>query len=159
MRISSALPLLPALLLMATGCSADSPDAHVAIADQADRVAVLLEEDRSCEAAEALRALEDLAGDSATSEDVRAAVTSFVGSARSSVTCTSPSPEPAPEAPAPPPDPADDPGRGNEGEGRGNGDEGREGDKDDEKDEGGKDKDEGDDGKGEGGKDERGDDD
>lgn len=63
------------------------------LADQADRVADLLAQDRACEAAEALRTLQRQA-DSATDATVRDAVTTFALAADQRVRC-----EPAPSPP------------------------------------------------------------
>ncbi len=128
MRIRPALTLLPAIVLMASGCSGADPDT-APLAAQADRVADLLEEDRACEASEALRALDELAAGDPDAE-VREAVTTFVDSARPRLECTTEAPSPSPAPPPPegedeaPPvrdeDRDDDEDRGNEGGGNGN---------------------------------------
>ncbi len=138
MRIRPALTLLPAIVLMASGCS-DADREPAPLAAQADRVADLLEDDRACEASEALRALDELAAGDPDAE-VREAVTTFVDSARSRLGCTSDTPSPTPAPPPPeaedeaPPvrdeDRDDDEDQGNEGggnddEGGGNGNPGR----------------------------------
>ena len=102
MRSRPALSLLPAIALMAAGCSG-AGDGTAALADQADRVADLLAQDRTCQASEALRSLDGLVTEDVDAE-VREAVTTFVASARASVGCASgpPSPSPAPPSPAEP---------------------------------------------------------
>lgn len=109
------LLVLLALAATLTACGgAASPTADLGpLADQADRVADLIEQDRPCEATEALRTLESMA-DGEFAPQVREAVVSFASTAQQTVTC-----DPAAEPQEPPP-PPEDPGR-DDGKGKGNG--------------------------------------
>lgn len=110
--------LVPFLALAVAGCGgAPSPDTQP-VATQAERVGALLDDDRPCEALEAMRALDTLADETGDPE-VTAAVDSFVSEARAAVTC-GPDPEPTPtdeDTPA-----REDDGDGGEDQGDGGGD-------------------------------------
>ncbi len=86
-----ATPVLLAIVAaLAAGCASDPPDTGPdlgALADQAERVGQLAEEDRPCEAAEAARTLATLAERDDLELEVRQAVISFANSAEASVTC------------------------------------------------------------------------
>lgn len=103
------LVLLAAATLTACG-GGTTPAADLGpLADQADRVADLIEQDRQCEAAEALRTLEGMTD--AMAPQVREAVVSFASTAQQTVTCD---PATEPQASPPPEDPGrdDDHGKG-----------------------------------------------
>lgn len=94
--------LVPFLALLVAGCGgAPSPDVEP-VATQAERVGALLDAGRPCEALEAMRALDTLAGETGDQE-VTAAVSDFVSEARASVTCGSdPEGSPSPTETTPP---------------------------------------------------------
>lgn len=126
MRATSVSLLVAAFL--AAGCASNSPQADAGLgplADQADRVAQLIDEERPCEAVEAARTLGSLADDERFSESVTQTVTSFAASAESSIECP-PATTPAPTEPAPPPpdgedDEDDDKDKDDRGEGKAKG--------------------------------------
>lgn len=98
---ATPVSLLVAALLVA-GCASNSPQADAdlgPLADQADRVAQLIDEDRPCEAVEAARTLASLADDDGVSDQVNEAVTSFAASATSTIECPPASPDPTTDPP------------------------------------------------------------
>lgn len=100
MRRPLVLCSLAAVLLAACSGSTPPPRGVDLLADQADRVAQLLEEGRGCAAEEALRTLDAMADDRVTAE-VRDTVASFASSAQQAVTCPPPGPTQAPSSPSP----------------------------------------------------------
>lgn len=108
MRATPVLLLVAAFLM--AGCASDSTEEEPdlgPLADQADRVAHLIDEERPCEAVEATRTLASLADDDRMSEQVTEAVTSFAASVESSIECPPATSEPTSDPPPPPP-PDDD---------------------------------------------------
>ncbi len=104
MRVTPVSLLAAAFLV--TGCASNSPqvDADLGpLADQADRVAQLIDQERPCEAVEAARTLGSLADDERFSEPVTQAVTSFATSAEASIECPPATTERATTEPPPPP--------------------------------------------------------
>ena len=109
----SRLPVMVAVLaLLVVGCGSSTADEDLApLAEQADRVATLLDDGRPCEAATAAQELGTMAR-ADVSVEVRDAVTAFAEDAASSITCPPPATEPPATEPPPPapPSPAADPG-------------------------------------------------
>ncbi len=124
MMRSVAHLVLPTALLagLLGGCSSSAPGTDLEpLAATADRIASLIEQERTCEAIEALHTLEAMA-DGAPAGETTAVVTRFVQDAQTHLVCN-----PAPETTEAPPadddgddDRDDDKDNGN-GNGRGNG--------------------------------------
>lgn len=119
------LPVLTmALAVVLTACGgSDAPRTALGpLADQADRVAELIDEGRGCDAVDALADLRSLAEQDVPVE-VRDAVVGFTSSAEQAVACETSSEAPAPDPPEAEDDEDEDgdhPGRGN-GKGKGKG--------------------------------------
>lgn len=133
----AALPLALAAVLAAACQSSSTPDPRLALADEVERVAELLERDEPCRALDVAEAMP--VHHEALEEPVRDAAGEFVQDLRETVQCPAPEPSPTstptPTAPDTEPPPAEgdgDEGGGDEGGGdEGNGDEGNDDDDDD----------------------------
>lgn len=129
----AALPLVLAAVLAAACQSSSTPDPRLALADEVERVAELLERDEPCRALDVAEALP--VHHEALEEPVRDAAGEFVRHLRERVQC--PAPEPSPTSTPTPTEPDTEPppaeGDGDEGGGNdeGNGDEGNDDDDDD----------------------------
>lgn len=105
MRATPVVLVVAAFLVAACAPSSTQSEADLApLADQADRVAQLIDEERPCEAVEAARTLASLADDEGLDEQVTRAVSTFATSATSSIQCSPSTPEPT----TPPPPAVDD---------------------------------------------------
>lgn len=116
--------LVPFLAFLVAGCGgAPTPDVEP-VATQAERVGALLDAGRPCEALEAMRALDTLAGETGDPE-VTAAVSDFISEARAAVTCgAEPEGSPSPTEQAPP---AREDDEDRDDNGNGNGEDGNNG--------------------------------
>lgn len=147
------LPVLTAVLVLAAAaCSGEAADPQVeAVAEQAERVAQLLDDGEDCRALEATATLQALADDDALDQEARSVAAIWADQARQQLSCEAPEPpepaeaedrdqgdgegdadqddggddreedEPGPPDGPPPGQDRDDEDDGNNGQGRGNG--------------------------------------